>query len=138
MFEKELDTYFFENNDEREVEKFVGIQAYATSKIEGIGGEYKKNLKDFIVKEIDSNGKILAIKEDYKIPPFSEELKDKYTTFNLIKVNRDTFEAIRKISKILKIPYNLFSYSGLKDKYSISVQRVSVKGNYIKQLSKLK
>ncbi|UCC18209.1 MAG: tRNA pseudouridine(13) synthase TruD [Promethearchaeota archaeon] len=138
MLEQGPDTYFFKNNDEREVEKFVGIQVYATSKIEGIGGEYKKNFKDFIVREIESNGKILSIKEDYKITPFSDELKDKYTTFNLIKVNKDTFEAIRRISKDLKIPYNSFSYSGLKDKYSISVQKVSVKGDYIKQLSKLK
>ena len=138
MAEQETDSYFFRNNDEREVEKFVGIEALATYKIRGIGGEYKKNLKDFIVKEIGNNGKILAIKEDYKIPPFSEELKDRYTTFNLIKVNKDTFEAVRKISKILKIPYNLFTYSGLKDKYSISVQKISVKGNYIEQLSRLK
>jgi len=136
--EKGTDTYFFINNDEREVEKFVGIEAYSTDKIRGIGGEYKKNFKDFIVKEIGNNGKILHIKEDYKNPPFSAELKDKYTTFNLIKVNRDTFEAIRKISKSLKIPYNLFSYSGLKDKFSISVQKVSVKGDFIGKLRKLK
>ncbi len=138
MSEKEIDTYFFLSNDDNEVEKFVGIDAYATSNIIGIKGEYKKNFKDFIVKEIDNNGKILNIKEDYTISSFSEELKDQYTTFNLIKVNKDTFEAIRKISKALKIPYNHFNYSGLKDKHSISVQRVSIKGNVIDQLKKLK
>ncbi|MFX1309214.1 MAG: tRNA pseudouridine(13) synthase TruD [Promethearchaeota archaeon] len=138
MAEKGLDTYFFVTNDDKEVEKFVGIETYSTDKIGGIRGEYKQNFKDFIVREIDNIGKILHIKEDYKIPPFSKELKDKFTTFNLIKINRDTFEAIRKISKSLNIPYNLFSYSGLKDKFSISVQKVSIKGNYIEKLRKLK
>jgi tRNA pseudouridine13 synthase len=134
---KEIDTYLFLSNDDKEVEKFVGIEAFATSDIPGIKGEYKKSFKDFIVKEIDNNGKILNIKEDYTISSFSEELKDQYTTFNLIKVNKDTFEAIRKISKALKIPYHYFNYSGLKDKHSISVQRVSIKGNCIEKLKKL-
>ncbi|MFW9820874.1 MAG: tRNA pseudouridine(13) synthase TruD [Candidatus Thorarchaeota archaeon] len=138
MSEKEIDTYFFLSNDDRELEKFVGIEVFASSNIPGVKGEYKKNFKDFIVKEIDNNGKILDIKEDYTISSFSEELKDRYTTFNLIKINRDTFEAIRKISKSLKIAYQNFNYSGLKDKNSISVQRVSIKGNYIEQLKKLK
>ena len=138
MSEKETDTYLFLSNDDREVERFVGIKAFATNNIPGIKGEYKKNLKDFIVKEIDKNGKILNIKEDYTFSSFSEELKDRYTTFNLIKINRDTFESIRKISEILKIPYNYFKYSGLKDKHSISVQQISIKGNYIDQLKKLK
>ncbi|MFX1380774.1 MAG: tRNA pseudouridine(13) synthase TruD, partial [Promethearchaeota archaeon] len=138
MSDREIDSYLFLNNEEREVEKFVGIEAFATSEIGGIKGEYKSNLKDFIVKEIDVNGKTLNIKEDNRITEFSKELKDQYTTFNLIKINRDTFEAVRKISKTLKIPYNLFNYSGLKDKNSISVQRVSIKGDYIKELRKLK
>lgn len=138
MSDREIDSYIFINDDEREVEKFVGIEAFATSKIRGIKGEYKKNFKDFIVKEIINNGKILNIKEDYTITTFSEDLKDKFTIFNLIKVNRDTFNAIGKISKALKIPYDLFNYSGLKDKNSISVQRVSIKGNYIEKLRKLK
>lgn len=137
MSDKEDDTYTFKRNSEREVEKFVGIDAYSTSKIEGIGGEYKQNFKDFIVKEIESNGKILDIREDYKSQPFSEELKDRYTKFNLIKINKDTFKALREISKALKIPYNLINYSGLKDKHSISVQKISIKGDHINNLKKL-
>ncbi|MFX1570128.1 MAG: tRNA pseudouridine(13) synthase TruD [Promethearchaeota archaeon] len=137
MSDKEADTYIFKRNSEREVEKFVGIDAFATSKIDGIGGEYKQNFKDFIVKEIESNGKILNIREDYKSQPFSKELKDGYTKFNLIKINRDTFKALREISKALKIPYEMLNYSGLKDKHSISVQKVSIKGDHIDNLKKL-
>ena len=77
MSEKGTDTYSFVENDEREVEEFVGIKAYATEKMESIGGEYKKIFKDFIVKEVLNNGKILDINEDNQAPLFSKELKDK-------------------------------------------------------------
>lgn len=136
--EKSSTTYSFKNNNEKEVEKFVGIEVYATHKINGIKGEYKVLYKDFIVKEIEKNGRILEIKEDYSGPSFSKELTDKFTTFNLTKINKDTFEAVKKISKALKISYNLFSYSGLKDKQAISVQKVSIKGNYVEKLKNLK
>jgi len=134
----ETESYSFKENNEREVERFVGIQAFATQKMDCIGGEYKSNFKDFIVREIDSHGNILDIKEDSKSHSFSEELKDRYTTFNLVKVNKDTFEAIRKISKELNVPYHFINYSGLKDKFSISVQRVSIKGDYAEKLRNLK
>ncbi|MFW9825992.1 MAG: tRNA pseudouridine(13) synthase TruD [Candidatus Thorarchaeota archaeon] len=138
MSTEENYTYFFDNNSEREVEKFVGIETFATQDIVGIKGDYKTQFKDFIVREIEYNGKILDIKEDYRSSTFSEELKDRYTWFNLIKVNNDTFEALRKIGNKLKTPYKLFSYSGLKDKNSISVQKISVKGNYVTALRNLK
>lgn len=138
MSELEADSYSFEENNEREIEKFVGIQSYATSNIGAIGGEYKTIFKDFIVREIDNHGKTLDIKEDNRNNFFSEELKDRYTTFNLIKINKDTFEAIRRISKKLNIPYGLIKYSGLKDKFSISVQKFSIKGDYVEKLRKLK
>ena len=128
----------FENNDEREVEKYVGIEVYSTSEIRGIGGEYKSSYKDFIVKEITQDGKTLEMREDSESPPYLEESKDKYTTFNIVKINKDTFEAIRDISKILEIPSNIIQYSGLKDKCSISVQRASIKGNVIQKLRRVK
>ena len=134
----ESDTYTFNRNDEREIERFVGIEIYATSKIKGIGGKYKNQLKDFIVKEIDINGKTLSIKEDYKSHPFSKELKDQFTTFNLTKVNKDTFEALRHIRKSLNIPFDWIKYSGLKDKFSISVQKIAIRGNFIEELRRLK
>lgn len=119
-------------------EKIVGIERYSTPELSGIGGIYKHSFKDFIVKEILDNGKVLEIKEDYPSSAFSEELKDNYTSFNLIKLNKDTFEAIQSIKNALTIPYESIYYSGLKDKCSISVQRVSIRGNYIDELKKLR
>lgn len=138
MYEKEDVTYLFADNDYKELEKFVGIEAYATSKIKGIGGEYKKTYRDFIVQEITNSGKILKINEGKKSYSFSEDSNIKYTTFNLVKFNKDTFEAIREISNTLNIPSELIQYSGLKDKCSISSQKVSIKGNFIEKLRDLK
>ncbi|TFG29378.1 MAG: tRNA pseudouridine(13) synthase TruD [Promethearchaeota archaeon] len=125
-------------NNEKDVERFVGIEAYINSQIEGIKGIYKHIFKDFIVKEIIDDGVTLEIKEDYSTMDFSKEHKDKFTTFNLIKINKDTFEALRDLSQALKIPSELIHYSGLKDRASISVQKISIKGNYVKDLKKLK
>jgi len=129
--------YVFEHNTERELEKFVGITAYSTPNFNGIGGIYKDTYKDFIVKEITKNGEVLEINEDRDSPTFLSN-RDRYTTFNLVKVNRTTFNAINKIRNELQIPQNIISYSGLKDKCSISVQKVSISGNYIGKLKDLK
>lgn len=138
MLEQKHSDITFKDNDEKEVEKFVGIENYSTSSIKGIGGVYKHVFKDFIVKEIISSGQILDIKEDYSATPFSENSKNRFTTFNLVKINKSTFEAIRAISKALKIYSDSINYSGLKDKRSISVQQVSVGGDFVNQLSQLK
>ena len=89
------------------------------------------------MKEITKRGKILEIKEDYSNPSWSDGSKDKYTTFNLIKIKKDTFEAMRENSQALQISQNLIYYSGLKDRRSISVQKISIRGNYIKELKEL-
>ena len=88
---------------------------YSTSNIAGIGGIYKNTYKDFIVKEITNEGKILEIKDDYSISSFAESEYNN-TTFNLIKINRDTFEIVRILSRALKVPIGAIHYSGLKDK----------------------
>jgi len=126
----------FDQNNESEIENFVGIEIFSTSDIEGIGGIYKDTHKDFIVKEITEDGKVLEIKEDRETPPYLRD-RDNFTTFNLIKIKMDTFEAVKKICKALHIHRNNIFYSGLKDKHSISVQKVSIKGNHIQKLKKL-
>jgi len=138
LSEEENITYIFKDNDEKELEKFVGIESYSTPEVEGIGGIYKNKSKDFIVKEITNDGKVLEIKEDYQNPPFSEEFKDKFTTFNLVKINKNTIDVINLIAKLLGISSYNIHYSGLKDKNSISVQKVSIRGNHVDKLKKVK
>ncbi|MBA7540600.1 tRNA pseudouridine synthase D [subsurface metagenome] len=131
-------THIFQNKNERELEKGVGIEIYSTSGFSGISAIYKKRYKDFIVKEITRTGQILEISGHDTTISFSEDSKDKYTTFTLVKINKDTFGAIRMISRALKIHPNLIEVAGLKDKRSISVQKASIKGNHIEKLKKLK
>jgi len=131
-------THIFQNKNERELEKGVGIEIYSTSGFSGISAIYKKRYKDFIVKEITNTGQILEISGWDANISFSKDSKDKYTTFNLVKINRDTFGAIRTISRALNIHPNLIEVAGLKDKRSISVQKASIKGNHVEKLKKLK
>ncbi len=131
-------THIFQNKNERELEKGVGIEIYSTPSFSGISAIYKKKYKDFIVKEITRTGQTLEISGYDTTISFSEDSKDKYTTFNLVKINKDTFGAIRMISRTLKIHPNLIEVSGLKDKRSISVQKASIKGNHVEKLKKLK
>ena len=136
--EKNRDNTHTFKNDEREVEKIVGIEVFSTSGLDGIRGTIKNRYKDFIVKEITYSGHVLEINEDYAPTSYSVESKDKYTTFNLVKINKDTFEAVRLISDALGIAPKAIEYSGLKDKRAISVQQASIKGNHVEKLRKLK
>ncbi len=131
-------THIFQNKNDRELEKVVGIEVYSTSGFSGISAIYKKRYKDFIVKEITSTGQVLEISGNNTTSNFSKNSKDRYTTFNLVKINKDTFGAIRMISRALKIHPNLIEVAGLKDKRSISVQKASIKGNHVEKLKKLK
>jgi len=136
--EKNRDNTHIFKNDEREVEKIVGIEVFSTSGIDGIQGTIKNRYKDFIVKEVTYSGHILEINEDYTPTSYSVESKDNYTTFNLVKINKDTFEAVRLISHALGIAPKAIEYSGLKDKRAISVQKASIRGNHVEKLRKLK
>jgi len=136
--EKRDNIDIFNNSNEREVEKIVGIEVFSTSGVNGIQGNIKNRYKDFIVKEITNKGRVLEINEDYTPTSYSTETNDNYTTFNLIKINKDTFEAVRLISDALRIPPKAIEYAGLKDKRAITVQRASIKGNYVEKLQNLK
>ena len=130
--------YNFKEGDESEIERHVGMEVFSTPSIQGTGGVYKHHYRDFIVREIVNEGIILNIKEDDTSAIYSEHYKDKFTTFNLIKKNIDTFKAIREISRALGIPRQTINVSGLKDKRALTVQKVSIKGNHIQTLRNLK
>ena len=138
MDESGKNKLIFVANGEKGLERFVNIDIYSSSNVKGIGGLYKCDFKDFIVKEIIKGRYTLEIKEDNLSSSFSKESKDRFTSFNLIKINKETFEAIKLISTTLNIPVDSIYYSGLKDKCSISVQKVSIRGNFIEKLRKLK
>ena len=138
MVEENITSIGPTNLGKRKMEKIVGIEVFSSSEYEGIQARIKKRYKDFIVREITHSGRVLEIKEDFGPIYFSEDSKDSYTLFNLIKINKDTFGAIRLISKALGIPPKSIGYAGLKDKRAISVQMASIRGNYVEKLKNLK
>ena len=138
MDEEKITSNGPKNLGKRKIEKMVGIEVFSSSGYEGIPAIIKRRYKDFIVREITHSGRVLEIKEDFGPTYFSEDIKESYTVFNLIKVNKDTFEAVRLISKALGIPPKSIGYAGLKDKRAISVQMASVRGNYVEKLKNLK
>ena len=138
MDEENITSIGHKNLSKRNMEKSVGIEVFSSSGYGGIQARIKKRYKDFIVREITHSGRVLEIKEDFGPTYFSRDGKDSYTIFNLIKINKDTFEAVRLISKALGIPPKSIGYAGLKDKRSISVQMASIRGNYVEKLKNLK
>ncbi|WP_163328670.1 tRNA pseudouridine(13) synthase TruD [Desulfurobacterium thermolithotrophum] len=75
----------------------------------------KREPKDFIVEEIP----ILEPKEE-----------GKYYFVKLKKSNVSTLEALRVISRLLKIPLKEVGFAGLKDRYAITEQYLTVPINY--------
>ena len=138
MVEENITSIGPTNLSKRKMEKIVGIEVFSSSGYEGIQARIKKRYKDFIVREITHSGRVLELKEDFGPINFSEDSKDNFTLFNIIKVNKDTFEAVRLISKALGIEAKSIGYAGLKDKRSISVQMASIRGNYVEKLKNLK
>lgn len=67
---------------------------------------------DFIVEEIPN----------FKI----SQNRDRYQVFLLEKQELDTFDAVRIISKELKIPLPKIGFAGLKDKHGITRQYISI------------
>jgi len=117
------------------IEKYVGIEFYGSTHT-GIKGVIKNKIKDFVVREITREGKILEMREDRREAVFLPT--GKYTTFNVTKVKRDTLEVAGIIAQELGVSPEKIFHSGLKDHRAITVQQMSIKGNYVNQLKKFK
>jgi len=89
--------------------------------------DYRKFLKkpeDFVVREV-IDSKFL---QKYQRADKGVEKVGKYTLFLLKKRNMTTREAINRIAKMQKVPVNEFSYAGLKDRFALTYQYVTVRG----------
>lgn len=96
----------------------------------GIGGELKNEPEDFIVKEITSKGIILQPGKTYTPGDLgeNESQEGRFTTFVLEKRNWETIRAILEIAKRMSKGRKSISYSGIKDKRSVSVQLACIYG----------
>jgi len=104
------------------VDAIVGIHVY-TTRSPGIGGRLRVQPEDFIVQEIGPDGRVAPLE------PIGETYPDergKFTEFFLVKRNLDTIQAIRLLSRKLRISYKRFSYAGMKDRRAVTSQRVTL------------
>ncbi len=90
---------------------------------------------DFIVEEITSDKKILALDKAY---PFDGKPRGKFLHFILQKENRDTFEVLDEIARKLNVSRDVFSIAGMKDKRAVTSQLASAYKIKKEQLDKVK
>lgn len=109
-----------------------------------LGGRIKQLPKDFIVEEIGSDYKTsVKYLPDKKIETIDwenvfNEKKDgeNYLILDMEKHNLSTIQAISEMSRFLRLSKSRFGYAGLKDKRSISSQKISLYDPTIERLSK--
>ncbi len=74
-------------------------------------------------------GKIKCVPEDFEVEeiPIKKESKtDEHLIFWIEKVNIDTQDVIKLLSRKLRVSRKRFSYAGTKDKFAVARQRISV------------
>lgn len=120
-------------------EKPFGMELYSTDTI-GIGGRLKRRYEDFLVEEIASDGKVISFR-DWQEKPVEERIiageKERYVIFTVQKMGISTMDVSNILASSLKLPRNLVSYAGLKDKRAITVQQMSVSSQAAGELTKL-
>ena len=93
-----------------EIEKQIGINLYSTD-TDGLGGQLRQEVEDFIVKEITNR---------------EEGQEGKYLILELVKRDWDTHHFTRTLAKILKISQKRISVAGTKDKRALTTQKISI------------
>lgn len=92
----------------------------------GIGGKIKQRPEDFIVEEI---------------PEKARKITNEHVIFWVEKINLDTQDVVRILSKKLHVSKKRFGYAGTKDKFAVVRQRFSLwdpDGNLEEKLKSLK
>lgn len=105
-----------------------------TTTTQGIGGQIKRRISDFKVREIIPGGRVLENKAFgewdekrgglLKVP--ARESGFEYLHVTMEKFNIDTNEALRRVTRALYCSPKRIGYAGMKDKRAITAQRISI------------
>ena len=117
----------------------VGITEYihreegGAGKDAGIGGVVKALWSDFVVEEVRLlDGTIVELPAHFdscgEADPLGRQRCDeaRYLRIVLCLLGIDTISGVRKLADFCGAPYTAFRFAGIKDKYGITVQEVSV------------
>lgn len=121
-------------------EKPFGMEFYSTDSI-GIGGKLKTRYEDFVVEEIASDKTIIGFKEWQDAATGEaavEGRKSRFVTFAVQKMGISTMDISTLLASSLKLPRNLVTYAGLKDKRAVTVQQMSIPSHALDRLLELK
>jgi tRNA pseudouridine13 synthase len=120
-------------------EKTFGMDFYSTDSI-GIGGRLKTKYADFLVEEIASDKSVISYRNWAQAPLIEPRVtgkKDRFVTFTVQKMGISTMDISTILASFLKLPRNLVTYAGLKDKRAVTVQQMSVPSSAIHNLVSL-
>eukprot|EP00960_Hanusia_phi_P034101 750854-Hanusia_phi.AAC.3 len=121
----------------------VGIAEYVKKKKQGVRGVLKGTWSDFVVQEVridDRSIVKLPADDQHKDDATQDEnstAKHKWLKFTLCKMGLDTISAIRIIARMTNIPYTSFRFAGIKDKYGITMQEITLMSRYSKKFEDL-
>ncbi|MBN2230930.1 MAG: tRNA pseudouridine(13) synthase TruD [Candidatus Thorarchaeota archaeon] len=120
-------------------ERSLGMNYYSTDSI-GIGGKLKTRYEDFLVEEIDKT-QILHEFKDWQETPSTDYVidgkKERFVTLTMQKMGLSTLDASTIVASALRLPRNLVTYAGLKDKRAVTVQRISLPSHTTSNLGSL-
>ncbi|MCD6434403.1 MAG: tRNA pseudouridine(13) synthase TruD [Candidatus Diapherotrites archaeon] len=128
-----------------DLSKQFGIEHYSTT-CKGIGGRIKYRYADFIVEEVDFENKLCKarrfikekIPKEKSMPKLPKKMEKDYLHLDLEKINKDLNFVIKRVARFLGISRKRIGYAGLKDKRSVSCQRISIYRPNIERLRELK
>ncbi|MFC2143584.1 tRNA pseudouridine(13) synthase TruD [Candidatus Aenigmatarchaeota archaeon] len=85
-----------------------------------------KNPEDFVVEEVIDD---IFFKKYRRTGKGMEKIKGKYSLFIMKKRSMTTEQAIDKVSRQLNVDKNDIGYAGLKDKFAVTTQYITILGN---------
>jgi len=121
------------------LEKSIGLEIYATSS-EGIGGNIRQTIEDFIVEEILVDGSKAEInpRHNAETPVLGAvSTRNRYLLCVLVKRNWDTFMAIGNIARKLGISPVQVQIAGIKDAKAITAQHITIENKSIQDVQNI-
>jgi len=122
------------------LEKFIGIEAYATSSL-GVGGVIRHCVEDFVVREVlvdgSEAGMTLSERNVEQRALGSSSVENRYLLCVLVKRNWDTFLAVKAVARQLGISTKRVQFAGIKDAKAVTAQHITVEDVSAEEIQKV-
>lgn len=122
------------------LEKFVGIEVYATSSL-GVGGVIRQRVEDFVVREVLVDGSeagIIPSERNVEQGALgSSSVKNRFLLCVLVKRNWDTFLAVKTVARQLGISTRRVQFAGIKDAKAVTAQHITVEDVSAEEIQKV-